>query len=128
MFGPATGTSLLEDISSAYSMYRLLTFDLQFGADICLIVTVQHSFYILTLNLVKRINRLGGRPHSFIMSCPVASVLPNREQIQCDPEYIQVSADCSSTYLGQIFGNVFIFAVCRLGCFVILRRFVCVSR
>ncbi|XP_019944565.2 uncharacterized protein C1orf127 homolog [Paralichthys olivaceus] len=50
----------------------------------------QQGFHALTLNLVKRINRFGGRGHSFIMTCPVVSVLPNREKIQCDPENIQV--------------------------------------
>ncbi|XP_056240980.1 uncharacterized protein C1orf127 homolog [Seriola aureovittata] len=49
-----------------------------------------HNFHVLTLNLMKRINRFGGRRHSFIMTCPVVSVLPTREQVQCDPEYIQV--------------------------------------
>ncbi|XP_045912924.1 uncharacterized protein C1orf127 homolog [Micropterus dolomieu] len=54
-------------------------------------VQQQHGYNILTLNLVKRINRFGGRPHSFVMKCPVVSVLPSREQIQCDSEYIQVT-------------------------------------
>ncbi|CAB1446145.1 unnamed protein product [Pleuronectes platessa] len=50
----------------------------------------QRGFHVLTLNLVKRITRFGGRRHSFIMTCPVVSVLPAREEIQCDPENIQV--------------------------------------
>ncbi|XP_044206821.1 uncharacterized protein C1orf127 homolog [Thunnus albacares] len=54
-------------------------------------VQQQHSFHVLTLNLVKRISRFGGRPHSFMMKCPVVSVLPSREHIQCDPDYIQVT-------------------------------------
>ncbi|XP_029291570.1 ciliated left-right organizer protein containing ZP-N domains homolog isoform X2 [Cottoperca gobio] len=54
-------------------------------------VQQQHGYHVLTLNLVKRINRFGGRPHSFMMKCPLVSVLPSREQIQCDPEYIQVT-------------------------------------
>ncbi|KAF1390626.1 hypothetical protein PFLUV_G00059970 [Perca fluviatilis] len=54
-------------------------------------VQQQHGYHILTLHLVKRINRFRGRPHSFIMKCPLFSVLPSREQIQCDPEYIQVT-------------------------------------
>ncbi|XP_078144210.1 ciliated left-right organizer protein containing ZP-N domains homolog [Centroberyx gerrardi] len=54
-------------------------------------VRQQHGYNFLILNLVKRINRFGGRPHSFIMKCPVVSILPNREHIQCDPEYIQVT-------------------------------------
>lgn len=52
----------------------------------------QQGYHVLTLNLVKRISRFGGRPHSVMMKCPVVSVLPSREQIQCDPEYIQVTA------------------------------------
>ncbi|XP_076597810.1 ciliated left-right organizer protein containing ZP-N domains homolog [Chaetodon auriga] len=55
------------------------------------LVQQQHGYHILTLNLVRRINRFGGRPHSFIMKCPVVSMLPCREQIQCDPEFIQVT-------------------------------------
>ncbi|KAM8863819.1 uncharacterized protein ciroz [Spinachia spinachia] len=51
----------------------------------------RNSHHVLKLNLVKRINRYGGRPYSFTMKCPVASVLPSREQIQCDPECIQVT-------------------------------------
>ncbi|XP_044068053.1 uncharacterized protein C1orf127 homolog isoform X2 [Siniperca chuatsi] len=53
-------------------------------------VQQQHGYHVLTLNLVKRINRFGGRPHSFMMKCPVVPVLPSREQIQCGPEYIQL--------------------------------------
>ncbi|XP_026188653.1 ciliated left-right organizer protein containing ZP-N domains homolog isoform X2 [Mastacembelus armatus] len=53
-------------------------------------VQQEHGFHVLMLILAKRINQFGGRPHSFIMMCPVVSVLPNKEQIQCDPEYIQV--------------------------------------
>ncbi|XP_032362806.1 uncharacterized protein LOC116674437 [Etheostoma spectabile] len=54
-------------------------------------VQQQRGYHVLTLNLVKRIKRFRGRPHSFIMKCPLVSVLPSREQIQCDPEYIQVT-------------------------------------
>ncbi|XP_040009319.1 uncharacterized protein C1orf127 homolog isoform X2 [Xiphias gladius] len=53
-------------------------------------VQQQHGFHVLTLNLVTRINRFESRPHSFMMTCPVVSVLPDREQIHCDPEHIQV--------------------------------------
>nr|XP_043893249.1 uncharacterized protein C1orf127 homolog isoform X1 [Solea senegalensis] len=53
-------------------------------------VQQQHGFHVLALNLVKRINRFGGRPHSFIMTCPVVSVVPSRERVQCNPEFIQV--------------------------------------
>ncbi|XP_035499976.2 uncharacterized protein C1orf127 homolog isoform X1 [Scophthalmus maximus] len=53
-------------------------------------VQQQRGFHVLTLNLVKRINRLGGRRHSLMMTCPVGSALPNREKVQCDPENIQV--------------------------------------
>ncbi|XP_063745943.1 uncharacterized protein C1orf127 homolog [Eleginops maclovinus] len=55
------------------------------------LVQQQNGYHVLTLNLVKRINRFGGRPHSFMMKCPLVSVLPSREKIQCDPEYIQVT-------------------------------------
>uniref|UniRef100_A0A8C4IL23 Si:ch211-129o18.4 n=1 Tax=Dicentrarchus labrax TaxID=13489 RepID=A0A8C4IL23_DICLA len=55
------------------------------------LVQEQSGYHVLTLNLVKRINRFGGRPHSFMMKCPFVSVLPSREQLQCDPEYIQVT-------------------------------------
>ncbi|KAI3357349.1 hypothetical protein L3Q82_015781 [Scortum barcoo] len=54
-------------------------------------VQQQHGYHVLTLNLVKRVHRFGGRPHSFTMKCPVVSVVPSREQIQCDPDYIQVT-------------------------------------
>ncbi|XP_073327059.1 uncharacterized protein ciroz [Pagrus major] len=54
-------------------------------------VQQQHGYHVLTLNLVKRINRFGGRPHSLMMKCPMVPVLPSREQIQCDPDYIQVT-------------------------------------
>ncbi|XP_049436972.1 uncharacterized protein C1orf127 homolog isoform X2 [Epinephelus fuscoguttatus] len=59
-------------------------------------VQQQHGYHVLTLNLVKRISRFGGRPHSFLMKCPVVSVLPSREKIQCDPEYIQVTRQVPS--------------------------------
>lgn len=62
---------------------------------IWLLCIFQDGHHVLTLNLVKRINRFGGRPHSVLMKCPLGSVLPSREKIQCDPEYIQVTADCS---------------------------------
>ncbi|CAK6951274.1 uncharacterized protein C1orf127 homolog [Scomber scombrus] len=54
-------------------------------------VQQQHRYHVLTLNLVKRIKRFGGRPHSLMMKCPMVSVLPSREHIQCDPDYIQVT-------------------------------------
>ncbi|XP_075950914.1 ciliated left-right organizer protein containing ZP-N domains homolog isoform X2 [Anarhichas minor] len=54
-------------------------------------VQQRNGYHVLTLHLLKRINRFGGRPHSFMMKCPVVSVLPSREQIQCDPEFIQVT-------------------------------------
>nr|XP_040050226.1 uncharacterized protein C1orf127 homolog [Gasterosteus aculeatus aculeatus] len=50
-----------------------------------------NNHHVLKLNLVKRINRFRERPYSFTMKCPVAPVLPSREQIQCDPECIQVT-------------------------------------
>lgn len=56
-------------------------------------LTVQHGFHILTLNPVKMMNRIRGRPHSLVMKCPVGSVPPSKEQIQCDPEFIQVTTN-----------------------------------
>ncbi|XP_029576138.1 ciliated left-right organizer protein containing ZP-N domains homolog [Salmo trutta] len=50
----------------------------------------QQGNNVLVLNLVKRINRFGGRTHSFIMKCPMVPEPPNREHIQCDPDDIQV--------------------------------------
>lgn len=51
---------------------------------------LQHGYYVLTLDTGKRMSRYGGRPHSLLMKCPVAPVLPSQELIQCDPEFIQV--------------------------------------
>ncbi|KAM4609937.1 uncharacterized protein ciroz [Polymixia lowei] len=53
-------------------------------------VQQRHGNNVLILNLMKRINRFGGRTHSFMMTCPMVSILLNREHIQCDPEYIQL--------------------------------------
>uniref|UniRef100_A0A3Q4GNT3 Si:ch211-129o18.4 n=1 Tax=Neolamprologus brichardi TaxID=32507 RepID=A0A3Q4GNT3_NEOBR len=49
-----------------------------------------NGFNVLTLNLVRRMNRFGSQHHSFTMKCPVMSVVQSREQIHCDPEYVQV--------------------------------------
>ncbi|KAM3618596.1 uncharacterized protein V6R79_022163 [Siganus canaliculatus] len=54
-------------------------------------VQQQHGSYVLTLTVAKRTNRFRGRPQSFTMRCPVVSVVPWREQIHCDPEFIQVT-------------------------------------
>ncbi|XP_029912366.1 ciliated left-right organizer protein containing ZP-N domains homolog [Myripristis murdjan] len=54
-------------------------------------VQQQDGYNVLMLNLVKRISRFGGRADRLMMKCPVVSVFPNREHIQCDPEYIQVT-------------------------------------
>ncbi|XP_047459705.1 uncharacterized protein C1orf127 homolog [Mugil cephalus] len=63
-------------------------------------VRQQHGFNVLTLNLTERITRFGGRPHSLMMKCPVASVLQSREKIQCDPDYIQLNWSlCLSDHL-----------------------------
>ncbi|XP_005733117.1 uncharacterized protein ciroz [Pundamilia nyererei] len=53
-------------------------------------VRQQNGFNVLTLNLVRRMNRFGSQHHSFTMKCPVMSVVQSREQILCDPEYVQV--------------------------------------
>lgn len=55
------------------------------------LVLVQHGYHVLILNLKKRTNRFRGRSLKHILKCPVVSVLPHRKQIQCDPEFIQVS-------------------------------------
>lgn len=55
------------------------------------LVLIQHGYHVLILNLKKRTNRFRGRSLSHILKCPVVSVLPHRKQIQCDPEFIQVS-------------------------------------
>ncbi|XP_076019556.1 ciliated left-right organizer protein containing ZP-N domains homolog [Genypterus blacodes] len=55
------------------------------------LIQQQHGYNVLTLNLVKRINGFGGRAHTVMMKCPVVSVVPDKEHIQCDPEFIQVT-------------------------------------
>ncbi|XP_030279101.1 ciliated left-right organizer protein containing ZP-N domains homolog [Sparus aurata] len=54
-------------------------------------VQQQHGYHVLPLNLVRRINRFGGRPRTLLMTCPMVPVLLSREQIHCDPDYIQVT-------------------------------------
>lgn len=50
----------------------------------------QHGSYVIELNLLKRIHRFGGRSHNYVMRCPTVLSPPNREHIQCDPDFIQV--------------------------------------
>ncbi|XP_076874592.1 ciliated left-right organizer protein containing ZP-N domains homolog [Brachyhypopomus gauderio] len=52
---------------------------------------VEHGHYVMVLNLLKRISRFGGRTRNYVMKCPVVTALPNREHIQCDPDFIQVT-------------------------------------
>lgn len=63
------------------------------------LVLIQHGYHVLVLNL-KRINRFRSRSPRLIMKCPVVSVLQCREQIQCDPEFIQVRMS-SQSYLNH---------------------------
>ncbi|XP_062872085.1 uncharacterized protein C1orf127 homolog [Trichomycterus rosablanca] len=54
-------------------------------------VQLEHGNYMIVLNLMKRVSRFGGRTHNYIMKCPVVPAPPNREHIQCDPDFIQVT-------------------------------------
>ncbi|XP_042561565.1 uncharacterized protein C1orf127 homolog isoform X2 [Clupea harengus] len=54
-------------------------------------VQLQHGSYVIELNLLKRIQRFGGRSHHYVMKCPTLTSPPNREHIQCDPDVIQVT-------------------------------------
>lgn len=120
MFCPATGMYVTHSPAAFAAGFAL-------GVFISLVECwmFKHGYHVLMLNLVKRVNRFRGRPRSLMMRCPVGSVLPNREQIQCDPEFIQVTAgwssvmSCRSTF--HCFNQVF-------GLFVILTRFICVCR
>ncbi|XP_075897792.1 ciliated left-right organizer protein containing ZP-N domains homolog isoform X2 [Nelusetta ayraudi] len=78
----ACGLSLHKDLDNI--------FILRVSYSGCL-VQQQHGYYVLTLDTGKRMSRYGGRPHSLLMKCPVAPVLPSQELIQCDPEFIQVT-------------------------------------
>ncbi|XP_056896967.1 uncharacterized protein C1orf127 homolog isoform X3 [Takifugu flavidus] len=64
--------------------------------------SVQHQrgYHVLVLNL-KRINGFRSRSPRLIMKCPVVSVLPCREQIQCDPEFIQVTREVPNVNWGN---------------------------
>ncbi|XP_066528465.1 uncharacterized protein C1orf127 homolog [Hoplias malabaricus] len=54
-------------------------------------VKLEHGHYVIALNLVKRISRFGGKTHNYVMKCPVVEAALNREYIQCDPDFIQVT-------------------------------------
>ncbi|XP_028849290.1 ciliated left-right organizer protein containing ZP-N domains homolog [Denticeps clupeoides] len=54
-------------------------------------VQLENGNYIMVLNLLRRINRFGGRTHSYVMRCPTVAALPNREHVQCDPDFVQVT-------------------------------------
>ncbi|XP_076132931.1 ciliated left-right organizer protein containing ZP-N domains homolog [Alosa pseudoharengus] len=56
-------------------------------------VQLQHGSYVMELNLLKRIHRFAGRSHNYVMKCPTAISLPNREHIKCDPAFIQVTRE-----------------------------------
>ncbi|XP_037397375.1 uncharacterized protein C1orf127 homolog [Pygocentrus nattereri] len=54
-------------------------------------VQLEHGHYVIVLNLMKRISRFGGRMQNYVMKCPEMAAPPNREHIQCDPDFIQVT-------------------------------------
>ncbi|KAI4883675.1 hypothetical protein NFI96_017219, partial [Prochilodus magdalenae] len=54
-------------------------------------VQIEHGHYVIVLNLMKRISRFGGRTQNYVMKCPEVAAPPNREHIQCDPDFIQVT-------------------------------------
>ncbi|KAG9269728.1 hypothetical protein AMEX_G16790 [Astyanax mexicanus] len=56
-------------------------------------VQLERGHYVIALNLMKRISRFGGRAHNYVMKCPVVAAPPNREHIQCDPDFIQVTRE-----------------------------------
>ncbi|XP_072304689.1 uncharacterized protein C1orf127 homolog [Eucyclogobius newberryi] len=91
-FGTASIEQLNPQISaSGFTLYEDTenTFTLRVSYSGYL-VQQQDEHYILTLNLMTRISRFGGRSQMVVMRCPVVSV-PNTEYIQCDPEYVQVT-------------------------------------
>ncbi|XP_051735832.1 uncharacterized protein C1orf127 homolog isoform X2 [Ctenopharyngodon idella] len=53
----------------------------------------QHGSYVIVLNLLKRVSRFGGRTQKFMMKCPAVLAPPNREYIQCDSDFIQVTRE-----------------------------------
>ncbi|XP_016112431.1 uncharacterized protein C1orf127-like isoform X2 [Sinocyclocheilus grahami] len=56
-------------------------------------VQLEHCNYVIVLNLLKRLSRLGGRTQKFLMKCPAVLAPPNREYIQCDSDFIQVTRE-----------------------------------
>ncbi|XP_016368679.1 uncharacterized protein C1orf127-like isoform X5 [Sinocyclocheilus rhinocerous] len=56
-------------------------------------VQLEHGNYVIVLNLLKRVSRLGGRTQKFLMKCPAVLAPPNREYIQCDSDFIQVTRE-----------------------------------
>ncbi|XP_067302066.1 uncharacterized protein C1orf127 homolog [Pseudorasbora parva] len=56
-------------------------------------VQLEHGSYVIVLNLQKRVSRFGGRTQTFMMRCPAVLAPPNREHIQCDSNFIQVTRE-----------------------------------
>ncbi|KAK7129047.1 hypothetical protein R3I94_017310 [Phoxinus phoxinus] len=56
-------------------------------------VQLEHGSYVIVLNLLKRVSRFGGRTQKFMMKCPAVLAPPNREYIQCDSDFIQVTRE-----------------------------------
>ncbi|XP_026055830.1 uncharacterized protein ciroz isoform X2 [Carassius auratus] len=56
-------------------------------------VQLEHGNYMIVLNLLKRVSRLGGRTQKFLMKCPAVLAPPNREYIKCDSDFIQVTRE-----------------------------------
>ncbi|XP_016333790.1 uncharacterized protein LOC107681931 [Sinocyclocheilus anshuiensis] len=56
-------------------------------------VQLENGNYVIVLNLLKRVSRLGGRTQKFLMKCPAVLAPPNREYIQCDSDFIQVTRE-----------------------------------
>ncbi|KAK2885488.1 hypothetical protein Q8A67_016325 [Cirrhinus molitorella] len=56
-------------------------------------VQLEHGNYVIVLNLLKRVSRFGGRTQKFMMKCPAVLAPPNREYIQCDSDFIQVTRE-----------------------------------
>ncbi|RXN11758.1 hypothetical protein ROHU_029907 [Labeo rohita] len=56
-------------------------------------VQLEHGNYVIVLNLLKRVSRFGGRTEKFMMKCPAVLAPPNREYIQCDSDFIQVTRE-----------------------------------
>ncbi|XP_057175835.1 uncharacterized protein C1orf127 homolog [Triplophysa rosa] len=56
-------------------------------------VLLEHGNYVIVLNLLKRVNRFGGRTQTFTMKCPAVLSPPNRVYIKCDTEFIQVTRE-----------------------------------